>query len=147
MRYQTTQATCGAAAVLNALSALEHAVTEDQVVAASGVKDPTKGLGEREIKRALTALGYGHSEIWTGDEPHGWHYLKEALVFEGRPVIMAVDRDRHWVSAVGVLGRRIAVADGAATDLVVYRPRELLMPFWSSGARKCYYGIIVKELK
>jgi len=144
VRYQTTQATCAAAAVLNALSALEHVVSEDQVVAASGIKDTTKGMGEREIKRALTSLGYDHGEIYTASESHGWLFLRDALVFYGRPVIMAVDRDKHWVAAVGTLGERVALADGAHNDMMVYRPRASLMPRWHSGGRTGYYGIVIE---
>lgn len=143
-RYQTTQATCGATAVLNALSALEHQVTEDQVISASGIKDPTRGLGQREIKRALVSLGYSWSEIWTGNPQHAWLALRDSLTFRGRPVIMAVDVDRHWLAGVGCLGGRVALADGAHTDMVIFRDEAAVMGRWNSGARRGFYGLVIE---
>lgn len=142
MRYQSRQATCGAVAVLNALSALDHQVTEDQIVAASGLKDLTKGLGEREIKRALTALGYSYDEIHEAREPHAWLFLLDALR-HGRPVVMVVDNDKHWVTAIGMLGPAVQIADPAHNDLVVGRTRARLMTRWGSEARKPWYGVVV----
>lgn len=142
MRYQSRQATCGAVGIVNALGALDHSVTEDQVAAASGLRDLTRGLGEREIKRALTSLGYGHSEIWVAQEPHGWLFLRDELA-HGHPVILVVDNDRHWVTAIGTLGKLVQVADGAHADLVSGKNREQLMKSWGSECRRPYYGIAV----
>jgi ABC-type bacteriocin/lantibiotic exporter with double-glycine peptidase domain len=140
VRYQSRQATCGAVALLNALSSLQHEVTEDQVVAASGIKDLTQGLGTKELKRAATALGYANGEIYEAREPHGWLFLLDCL-HRGEPCIMAVDRDEHWVAAVGTLGKLVLVADAAHKDIIVAYDRAGMMARWHSGGRKPFYAI------
>lgn len=144
VRYQSRQATCAANSVVNALSVLGHDVSEDQVVLASGMRDLTKGMGEREVKRALTALGYTWDEIHVAQEPYGYFHLLDALR-HGAPVLLAVDSDTHWVSAVGTLGGAVLVADGANNDHVVSYDRPSLMSRWAGVSRRPYYGLAVRK--
>lgn len=144
VRYQSRQATCMASAIVNALSVLGHDVSEDQVVLASGMRDLTKGMGEKEGKRALQALGYEWDEIHVLQEPYGYFHLLDAMQ-HGRPTIMAVDQDRHWVVGLGTLGKSVLVADGAHNDHLLTYDRGALMVRWAGSGRRPYYGLAIAK--
>lgn len=143
MKFQSTQSTCGAAAIANALAALRRPVSEAEVIQASGLRDITQGMGPKDLKRALAKLGVGHTDLRHTSEPHGWLFLLDHLR-QGEPVILAVDQDEHWVAAFGLLAGTVLVADGAHNDLVLAYDRSSLMARWGSGdRRKTYWGLAV----
>lgn len=138
MRMQDTQANCGPASLYNGLLALGVASTQADCAAACGTTatdgTPPKGLlkgaksfGRQPLiineKRATVAI------LWL------MHFLSH-----GRPVVLCVDKNEHWVTAVAALGDRVLVADPADNELVLSCTTAALAARWGEGR---YYGIVL----
>lgn len=143
MRFQSTQASCGPASLRNALLALGIERSEEELSQLSGCT-ATNGTPPKGLIRAITQItGAEPGVIYEAREDVAVLRLVEALRV-GRPVILCVDRDEHWVVAFGLLGPDVVhVADSADNELVKhYRPRDLASR-WRGVGRRPFYGILV----
>jgi predicted double-glycine peptidase len=150
---QSTQYTCGPCAIVNALAALGVEESERELMRMAEAC-PVEGTNARKMLRTLRWLGYTPVSLspkgrgrGAGQDRHSvaWQALRDALA-SGYPAVLSVDRDEHWVAAVGVVGERVLVADSARGELVLSYDRQTLMARWrgKSSARP-YYGVIVTK--
>lgn len=112
MRYQVTEWSCGAAAVVNACQAIGVRASESRVrrLACSG----PDGTDEVQLIGAVRGLGL-KATPWGGmDGPAAWAFVR-SNVAEGRPCLVCIDQWRHWVAVVASVGGRVIVADSART--------------------------------
>lgn len=129
----------------NALLAIGIARSEEELETLTGMT-PASGTSPRGILKALHAVlpeGQGPGVINESRDDVALLKLLAALD-TGHPVICCVDKDDHWVAAVGTLGRAILlVADSADTELILsYQPPDFLAR-WRGPGRKPFYGIVV----
>jgi ABC-type bacteriocin/lantibiotic exporter with double-glycine peptidase domain len=139
MRLQSTQANCGPASLHNALAALGIARTEDELATLCRTTG-TEGTSPKNMMKAIRALGRAPEVINERRLEVGLLWV-EAWLREGRPVILCVDQSSHWVTAIGIMGKRVMVADSADNELVVSYSRAELVERWESDGR--FYGIVV----
>jgi ABC-type bacteriocin/lantibiotic exporter with double-glycine peptidase domain len=140
MRLQSTQANCGPASLHNALAALGISRTEDELIALCKTTG-TEGTSSKNLMGAVRAVGRHPLVVNERRAPIALLWL-EAWLREGRPVILCVDDNSHWVTAVGALGSRLLVADPANNELVLAYDRVGLLERWESEAGR-FYGVVV----
>jgi ABC-type bacteriocin/lantibiotic exporter with double-glycine peptidase domain len=145
MRMQSTEATCGAMAVVNALAILGVSRTEDEVAVMAGTN--SSGTSTRGMLRALRLMGREPTRIEEKKEGYAILRLLAALNC-GFPTIIAVDRGSHWVAAIGTLGAgsgiKVLLGDSGSLDLVVaLTPTELAHRWRDARSAKPYEGIIL----
>lgn len=139
---QNSQANCGPTAVLNALCALGivRSMEECELLCGCTAQDgtsPTKLLKGLKTIHELNPWAFAESR-----EPVAIAFLECAL-HDGAPVIMLVDNGEHWVTAVGLLNKKVLIADGADSELVISYPIESIASRWknTSTKRGNFYGI------
>lgn len=147
MRYQSNRASCGPAALHNALAALGINRSEDELIALC--KQTADGTSPAKLIRAIKSISSGAPEAELIGEPFkrkafadAWVGLWFLVAQRGRPVILCVDAFDHWVACVGALGDRFMVVDSAELGLVFYYDRVGLEKRWA-GPNGGYHGIIV----
>jgi len=142
MELQSGLSSCGAAALSNALQALGWSGCGQEAVAALA-GTTSDGTGAGGLKRAARTLGATVGLISTRAGQDAWALLRAALL-DGHAAVLAVDRDEHWVSAVGILGGRVLLVDPAMVvrPMLSTRTREVLLREWR-GKRGGYYAITV----
>lgn len=141
MRFQTNQSTCGPTALFNALVALgvERSLDECEHLCGTtteGTDGPALVRGAAKIP-GLTPVPLRESR------PDVAVLRLVAALRAGRPVVLAVDSDEHWVAAVGLLGERVLVADSADNELVQSLPLSQLLERWRGTGRRPFYGVIL----
>lgn len=141
MQLQSAPHGCGPAAVVNALEALGLRAT--QAAVAKLARTDAEGTDEAGMKRALRLLGTRPEEISTQSRAAAWHMLCGALLM-GYPLLMTVDRETHWVAAVGLLGGNVLIADSADGGIIRTLGRRALLERWASGGKRpSHYAIAV----
>lgn len=138
MRLQSTKASCGPAALGNALEALGIKRSDDELKVLC--KTTAEGTSAKNIIAAIRALGIEPVSFKTSAALAPIvlsHHLTS-----GRAAIICVDADAHWVGCIGLLGRRFVVADSAMDALVVSYAEDELLARWVSPDGR-YYGIVV----
>jgi hypothetical protein len=141
MKFQADQASCGAAAMSNALSAMGVSRTEAECAALCGTS--TDGTSAKGLLRGLRLV--------EGLDPSAFREARQdvailrlyAALHQGRPVILCVDQDEHWVAAVGLLAGRVLVVDSADNELVVSYLAGALAVRWGGPGTKPYFGVIL----
>lgn len=141
--YQSNRASCGPAALGNALEALGIQRTEAELITLTG--QTANGTSPRQLVKAIKAID-GEAlrgdifKVGRGGEAAIalWHCISEA----GRPVILCVDAFEHWVACTGYIGGRFVVVDSAELGLVDYYTGEELLERWV-GPKGGYYGVIL----
>lgn len=143
--YQSNRASCGPAALANALEALGIKRTEAELITLTG--QTPDGTSPKQLLKALKAIGAADKsvtgEIFKASNSSAatiglWHCLVE----RGRPVILCVDSHEHWVAAVGYVGPRFVILDSAEVGLVFYYTDDELAERWI-GPKGGYYGVVV----
>ena len=142
MRMQSTEATCGAAALSNALKAVGLPRSEEEMMKlASSTSNGTSMAG---LIRALRAVGRTPTKIAEVREQVAVIRLVVSLQC-GHPVVMCVDAWEHWVVAVGLLGSggspRIVVVDSASLELTHVYTLSELVDRWRHGNK--FSGVTV----
>lgn len=152
MRYQQNEYYCGPAALQNALRVLKHSVSQERIADLAGTTQ-AEGTDEEGLKRAALAVGAELDEFGYNEPAKAWGHLAYNLMV-GRPTLLCVDRWTHWVTAIGLCGSVIILAEPARVGysarengiLVVHRERFLRR--WRAGRTKHrgldeprYYGI------
>jgi hypothetical protein len=134
MRMQSTEASCGPTAMVNALSALglKREIEEcEQLCKCSA----TTGTSTQKLMAALRSIpSLQVSRIYERKADSALYRLNGALNL-GRPTIICVDNSGHWVAVVGQLGvgsitTRYLVADSADMDLVLSYDFKDLLKRW-----------------
>lgn len=143
IRFQSTAANCGPAAVRNALLALGIPRSEEEIETLTGAT-AADGTGPKGILKALHAvLPSPPGVINEAREDVAILKLLAALQ-AGHPVICCVDNDEHWVAAVGTLGNQILlVADSADNELILAYSPENFLSRWEGPTRRPYYGCVL----
>lgn len=141
MRLQDNQANCGAAAVKNGLCALgiDRSTEECELLCGTTANGtPPKRLlkGLQTIHELDPAVFHSRNEIAASA-------ILESFLRKGRPTILLVDNAEHWVTAIGLLGERVLIADGADSELVTSYPTDGFTKRWVNKHSKSqpYYGI------
>lgn len=142
MRLQDSQANCGSTAVKNALCALGIDRSTEECELLCGTTATQGTPPHRMIKGLESIHELDVQVIHESREEIALLLLREALR-DGRPVILLVDNAEHWISAIGLLGERIDIADGADNELVTTNTPMGLAVRWLNkySKRKPYYGI------
>lgn len=151
MRFQSTLANCGPAALRTALAIRGILRTQEELETLSGCT--TEGTSPKGMLAALRAISSGseNQDISPGVISEGQPDIALLRLLEahrsGCSVILCVDQDEHWVVSFGLLGEGarmvIHVSDAGDAELVKhYRPGELVER-WRGLGRRPYYGIVV----
>lgn len=149
MRFQSAPSQCGPAAVVNALRCYGDRQREDRVAKYAGT---TRDLGTSEggIQQSISAFDYSHETI----EERKYATAEKLLVLHlhrGNPVIILAEAGDHWVTAIGLLGQRVIIADSqnyawnkAENGIHVIELGDNFREFWLpyNGKR---FGIVVKR--
>lgn len=156
MRLQSVQNWCGPCTVANLLVSLGWRLpngdlpTEDwiakKVKLAQNMNDPHPGMGtiEAQIRRCLESLKIPHFQVTTADANLAVSSLRGFLV-SGKPCMLAVDNDEHWIGVFGVLGERFSVVDSADPELNIFLGGDELAQRWASQSDPpMFYMIVVK---
>jgi ABC-type bacteriocin/lantibiotic exporter with double-glycine peptidase domain len=143
MRLQSTSFTCGPVAVVNAIAALDDTEFAEEVVRELAGTTATHGTNPRQIRQAIKKLGYT-TEKFDAPSHLAWRLLRGYLA-EGIPVIMSVDKDSHWITAVGLIGERVLLADSADGETVVSRDAWSVLRRWANRKGVCF-GLAVLSL-
>lgn len=144
MRFQSTAASCGPAALRNALAALGVARTEDELATLCGTD--AEGTPPRGLLKALREMGYDPVPIHEARGQVAWLLLLQALA-AGHPAIACVDQDEHWVVAFATLGARsdegprVLVADSGSAELVHSYTAKGWLERWGGPTRRPFYAI------
>lgn len=143
MRHQRKNYWCGVAAIANALEVLGIRRTQREVAKLCHVT-PEAGTSEVEMKRALLANGVAVDEWSEKDEHTSRCWLFEHIRYLG-PVVLCVDQDEHWVTAIGWCAGRVVLFDPSRNSGVEVRDDVLLAERWVN-ADGVYYGLGVSLL-
>lgn len=143
MRLQSHQSLCGPASVANALRALGvRTASEDKVLLAlkrsAGANDPhpeQDGTSAASLQRALQAQHMDGLSVTLNDWDVALAWLRDGLL-RGHVSLLAVDWEgdqaTHWVTAIGLMGARILVADSADPEIVLSLSERELQARWRS---------------
>lgn len=102
MKFQTRTYTCGPAAAVNALRLYGVQVPEAHVAKLAGTT--SDGTDERGLMRALRKLGCRPSAVCLTS-------TVRKRIASGVPVIIHLDKELHWVVAIGCLGQNLIAFD------------------------------------
>ncbi len=150
MELQEKAYSCGPAALRAALYVHGKKATEAMVRRWAGTT--TDGTDEEGLKKAITHYKLRHKELKTYSVREAIDLLKKNLR-KGVPVVLCVDKEGHWITAVGMLGKKIIVFD-PEPSWTGYRPKysglKLYLPTdlahrWAAPEDDSYiyYGIAV----
>lgn len=153
MLGQTGQASCASCALSNALKGLGYDVSEAEVQKwmdrVRRQQDPgATGSGSDLLARAASEGKYRLRvrKLVTNDRDYAVLALRGALA-SGAVALLHVDDDEeggHWVSAIGVLGQRFLVADGADREIVLSYDEDALITRWTNETGTLY-GIVLNR--
>lgn len=146
MHFQKTCYSCGAASIVNALKCFGRNVSERKCRSLAGTS-AEDGTEESGILSAIDALGYRSAVFSSEKKKESLQFLRQCLD-DGKPVIIVSDRDTHWMTVVGRLGKRFLVTDPARTiasikenGIHVLGEKELFIR-WTLG-NDGHYGIAI----
>ncbi len=151
MELQQHPYSCGAAALRAILYVMGKNVLEKTIRRVAGTT--IEGTDEEGMKKAIEHYKLRHRKFEKHTMPEAIKGLKAEL-HRGNPMLLAVDKQDHWVSVIGLMGKKILVFDPAnwlgrkkkLRGLRVYKISEF-MARWayydSSDDLTYYYGITV----
>lgn len=119
--------------------------TEDELAVLC--KQTPDGTTATNLVKAVTTLDGTRGAVI--DEPRADVGLIRVLqaLYEGRPVIVCVDRWQHWAVAGGVLGfgQRINCIDSGDNDLLRTRTLDEFVEWWKGPdeAKKPFWAVVV----
>lgn len=150
MRIQIFNYSCASGALRSALNCLHLSsgnFTEAKLMRLC--RTNRNGTGEKRLRSAIKKLRL-YCLAWnTADRDKAFEKLFNALRV-GWPVILCVDKDEHWLTAIGTIGEEIIVFDPEDTyanlmenGLHILSKPDLLKRW--KGIKKKYYGLIVSK--
>lgn len=150
MRFQSTAANCGPAALRNALQChgIQRSEAELETLAGFTAADGTSPKG---LLKALAAVARDNPDITPAiineSRPNVAIMMLLEAIRNGHVVVCLVDSWDHWVVAFGLLGSgrgvRVHISDSADPELVQSYTPDAFMTRWKGQGRKPYYGIVV----
>lgn len=140
MKAQRTGYWCGIASIANALEMLGIKRTQREIAKLCDVT-PAAGTDETEMKRALLANGVQIDEWHSANRVASYCWLRDCLNF-GWPVILCVDLDDHWLTAIGLCGQRFVLFDPSRNTGVEVHDASSLASRWKNED-DIYYGLAV----
>ena len=144
MRYQSRPGKCGPAVIVNALRCFGKRVSERSISKLAGWSE--NGVDEFGIQKCLTELSYSFEENEVSNRDEAWGWLVKQLT-AGRPVIIYIFNDQHWVLAAGVVNGRIIMIDSGNTkgnhkeNGVHVLGRVEFLKRWRCATTGLYYGL------
>lgn len=148
MRTQLRDWSCGAAALVNASLTLGKTVSEGKVRKLAGTTRED-GTDERGIIDAARALGLTATPSSSSDSTAAWAVVRANLL-DGRPCLLCIDNWGHWVTAIGIVGERVIIADPAETvrnsrenGIHVLRKTKLLKRWRHKAEETPYFSIAI----
>lgn len=146
IRLQDSKVNCGPVSLANALEAMGHSRSVDELVKLCRTS-ATNGTSTRNLVRAIEHLKescdlFDHEIIRTGDPSAASGLLLNAL-YQGRAAIAVVDAGNHYVSIVGTLGSSVMVVDPADERVLIPYTREEWVERWDSGGRFGYWAVVL----
>lgn len=153
MRVQDDDWSCGLVAIQNALEVLQGRVSRRALLQACAANEDD-GTPEDEIVRALLSLKF-EVDVFESDVPAEAGRWVATSLAAGRPILVCVDRWSHWVTLIGVCGRRVLGFDPAgwsgwrapADGFFVLRPADLRRRWEAAkrvrGRARRFYGIAI----
>lgn len=146
MRFQSHAASCGPAALRNALLARGIERSEDELGQLSGCT--TNGTAARGLLKAVHLIAVEHPQIRPGiiREKRGDIALLKlhAAHRAGVVGILCVDRFEHWVTSFGLLGEGVFhVADSGDNELIKHYSPDELIERWAPPGKHPFYAILV----
>lgn len=139
--YQTNRASCGPAALKNALEAIGISRTEEELIALTG--QSVDGTSARALTKALGKIeGTNPGVLRCSRGAEALVQLWYVVAERGRPAILCVDEHEHWAVASGYIGGRFVLVDSAELGLVFYLTGDDLLERWVGPDGK-YYAIVV----
>jgi len=147
MRFQSTQASCGPAALRNALLARGIERSEEELAKLSGY-NAAKGTSPKGMMRALIMIAKDEPGVLPApmsERQEDVALLRLRAAHDaGHVAILIVDNDEHWVVSFGTLGRDIFhISDSADSEMVLHYSPQQLVERWRGPGRRPFYGIIV----
>ena len=149
MDLQQHPYSCGAAALRSILYVMGKSVMEKTIRRVAGTTE--EGTDEDGLKRAIEHYRLRHRKFEKTNIHEAVKGLKSELR-RGNAMLLAVDKQDHWVSVIGILGKKILVFDPANWEgrkkklrgLRMYKISEFL-PRWGypDDDGFTYYGITV----
>lgn len=145
MKLQDTKVNCGPTALANALEALGHTRSVQELTKLCKT-DATNGTSTRNLVAAIRHLRDScgldeHEIISTSSAQAAWALLFGAL-HSGRAAVLVVDAQEHYVAACGLLGQRALLVDSADAELVASMTREDLLERWDSGTGR-FWAVVL----
>lgn len=146
MKLQDSKANCGPTALANALEAMGHVRSVEELAKLCGT-NATQGTPIPGLIRAIKLLKEPcdldeHRLIRTASFDLAAGALQRALA-QGRAAVMLVDTGEHYVAGFGSLGSRFHIADSADERLVVSVDDDKLREWWDSGGRYKHWAVIL----
>ena len=146
MRFQSTQASCGPAALRNALRARGVHRSEEELARLAGYR-PEDGTTARGLLKALRLIAADNPDI----QPVTFQESRADIALlklshahsRGLVVVPCVDEWSHWVVSFGTLGQIFHIADSADDEMVLHLDSEQLRARWKGFGKCPYYGIAV----
>lgn len=155
MKFQSTEAACGACSASNAMKALGVQVQEADVLRwidkVRTKDDPrTEGIAPSLLMRSIAEGAprkYNLSVRGMAlEDPAAAQAVIRGLLLSGCSVLILVDGAEHWVSVVGMIGDNFIIVDSAMEELcVVYTPEQLLVRWEQHDATLRFEGIIISN--
>ncbi len=130
--FQSYRADCGPTALQNALDALGHIRSHDELVSLCGTT--ADGTSPRQLRRAIGVLKES-CDLQPGEIKDRYDDVAllrlAALLDHGRPAILLVDSWSHYVAAVGRLGDIFIICDSADLRQTLYLSAGDLIHRWA----------------
>src|SRR5882757_8272911 len=115
MRMQSSEANCGSTSLHNALNAIGVTLSLE---ACERVCNTTATSGTNVygiIDAIVTIRGDSKPVVLNKESPNNLFILSHMLTI-GRPAVLCIDDNDHYVAAIGLLGRRVIIADSASNE-------------------------------
>jgi ABC-type bacteriocin/lantibiotic exporter with double-glycine peptidase domain len=148
VKFQRDPYSCGVFAILNALRALGHNLSEKRIRAHTGTTK-ADGTAEHGIKQALERLSFDYEEVNETDFSMASERIVEAME-AGHAAILLVQSGQHWAAAIGSNGWHLVIFDSQRTKKnkaeqgVHVLGGKKLQKFWTPYQGK-FYALIVKK--
>lgn len=135
---QSSEANCGSTALSNALAAIGIKRSLDECEKLCKVTAET-GTNVFALTDAVASVRKHFVSTIHTKEPHLAYLMLCDALRNGRSIIMCVDENEHYVAAVGLIGKRVLIADSDKIELVISYTEQNLLNRWAPD----YWGIIL----